>query len=62
MAKLTRAQKMARYECFEEALAHLELCWTDDPNEITQVPWVAAFLDRQAQLWYERAMDTPPAS
>lgn len=57
--KLTKLQKLARYEAFEEASGHLQLLADseDSDDERSQRQWVANFLDNLAQKWFEKYND-----
>lgn len=55
MKALTETDCLARAAAAEEAAGHLQLAWTDLPEEQAAGAALAARLQREADGWYERA-------
>ena len=51
--KLTTAQCSARATALEEAADHLDIKWTDNPDEIAQGKIVSEALRKQAKKWWK---------
>lgn len=53
VGSLPEAEALARIEALEEAAGHLEMDWTEDPEERKQGTWVALVLRHAAREVFE---------